>query len=441
MPNFQAFSQALFLMFVVILAVFLLHTNKQPVQKEHFAQEKPKSKQEPKPKQKKFSLKAQIQDIYQELYGAKPNDQELTFYTHFFANKDQDINYMREIISTSAPTLQKTLKVGTQLETVVHGTEDEVVAIFNEILDRNPDVQELQYYAAYTKQGPQYIERMKILLLGSPEYKRLQKLQKNTAYGQLLGGVTQRQLTIMVTSIWDELTSKSVPLDDETLSFLKKKYLDFELNEPVFRTFVREYVLFDLKSIKSQKATTTTVGKAVAKQGGTSVNANGVTGTSGTSGTTANKNTTNTTSTTSTPNKVTEQLKQKAFSCAENKVNTQQVIQQIKQNAQCQFDKNATNSQQSQALAKTVAERNRDELKNICQRNNSFKKFHYDDLTILPGQQWSVPQRHPPVCTGSKGNYSPRTDQTALIGTLLKDASDTEVGSIMPKFVYQEYVD
>lgn len=433
MLNFQAFSQALFLTFVVILAVFILHTNKQPVQKEQFAQEKSK----PKPKKKKFSLKAQIQDIYQELYGAKPNEQELTFYTHFFANKDQDTNYMREIISTSAPTLQKTLKVGTQLETVVHGTEDEVVAIFNEILDRNPDVQELQYYAAYTKQGPQYIERMKILLLGSPEYKRLQKLQKNTAYGQLLGGVTQRQLTIMVTSIWDELTSKSVPLDDETLTFLKKKYLDFELNEPVFRTFVREYVLFDLKSIKSNKATTA-VGKT-ATQGGASVNSKGSIATGTATGTSTTSATNKTTA--GTANTVTEQLKQKAFTCAENKVNTQQVIQQIKQNAQCQFDKNAANSQQSQALAKTVAERNRDELKNICQRNNSFKKFHYDDLTILPGQQWSVPQRHPPVCTGSKGNYSPLTDQTALIGTLLKDASDTEVGSIMPKFVYQEYVD
>jgi hypothetical protein len=60
-------------------------------------------------------------------------------------------------------------------------------------------------------------------------------------------------------------------------------------------------------------------------------------------------------------------------------------------------------------------------------------------MVLLPGQEWSVPQKHPPVCYGNKGNYNPTIEQTALIGTLLGDAKDTEIGSIMPKFSYKEY--
>lgn len=88
------------------------------------------------------------------------------------------------------------------------------------------------------------------------------------------------------------------------------------------------------------------------------------------------------------------------------------------------------------SLADIVQQRNLSELKDSYERSNKSK--HYEDLVLLPNQEWSVPQKHPPVCTSKKCNIKPMIDQTALIGTLLDDADDTQVGSIMPKFVYKE---
>lgn len=60
-----------------------------------------------------------------------------------------------------------------------------------------------------------------------------------------------------------------------------------------------------------------------------------------------------------------------------------------------------------------------------------------DDLVLDPSQKWKVPEPRPPVCVTSRpSRICSSTDQTSLIGTLLRDANDTSVGSIMPKFKF-----
>ena len=63
-----------------------------------------------------------------------------------------------------------------------------------------------------------------------------------------------------------------------------------------------------------------------------------------------------------------------------------------------------------------------------------------EDMVLDPNCAWSVPQRRPPVCTRSDDGcrVCPRRDQTSLLGTLLDDATRTKVGSILPRFLYQE---
>ncbi len=65
-------------------------------------------------------------------------------------------------------------------------------------------------------------------------------------------------------------------------------------------------------------------------------------------------------------------------------------------------------------------------------------KHDKGDMVLLPGQEWSIPQKHTPSCYGNNLSYNPLIEQTSLIGTLLTDAKDTEIGSIMPKFSYKE---
>ena len=119
------------------------------------------------------------------------------------------------------------------------------------------------------------------------------------------------------------------------------------------------------------------------------------------------------------------------------------MINKIKQDADCQFNKNQLEdkyrSNRETSMAKTVHDRNREELKNICERNKTFSQYHDEDMVLIPGQEWSVPQKHPPSCYGRDSAYNPMIEQTALIGTLLNDAKDTQIGSIMPKFTYKEH--
>lgn len=94
-------------------------------------------------------------------------------------------------------------------------------------------------------------------------------------------------------------------------------------------------------------------------------------------------------------------------------------------------------------LAIKRSERNINELSYGCKRNSVADDLahKYDDMVLRHDQLWKMPERYPPVCnidSKRKCNVNPVEVQSALIGTLLDDAQDTEVGSIMPQFKYNE---
>jgi hypothetical protein len=474
--NSQTIPKIVFLIFVIFIAGYVMFNNK-TVSLEHFEEKVKKEKKDKadnknttnnstnndnnddkedadknvsqEPVEGDKSLTQKVMEIYKELYGADPKPSETTFYVKFFTNRDASPEYMKEIISTSAPTLQKTLKAGTQplIPDTPQGTEDEVITIFNEILERHPDAEEIQYYSTFIKDSPANIEKMKLLLLQSNEYKRLQKLQNNTAYGYLLGGITDRQLTLMVVGVYNQVAGSGNKLDEDTLKFLKKKYLEFQLDETVFKKFVQDFILFDSKT-KTGNKVEDTQNKSDSDEKPTRANS-AITDKLAAS-TFENDNKLKTSSKEPASSKETvsdaqtnnkEQYTQQ--SSGNKQIDTDKLIKAIKENADCQFSKDGLDDKyrSEQLLATAVNDRNRDELKNICQRNKKFSKYHYEDMVLVPGQEWSVPQKRPPVCYGSKGNYNPLVEQTALIGTLLSDSKDTKIGSIMPKFTYKENYD
>jgi hypothetical protein len=95
-------------------------------------------------------------------------------------------------------------------------------------------------------------------------------------------------------------------------------------------------------------------------------------------------------------------------------------------------------------LAKAQLKRDKDDLESRCAANiRQQKESRYlnatDDGKLFPEYAWSVPQQRPPVCINNSGcAVQPSTAQTALIGTLLGDASKTSVGSLRPSFTYSE---
>jgi hypothetical protein len=96
-----------------------------------------------------------------------------------------------------------------------------------------------------------------------------------------------------------------------------------------------------------------------------------------------------------------------------------------------------------QAKAKKVFDK---DAKRIADSTKIYlDQTHEGDMVLRPEYAWSVPMQRAPVCTtlGQPAlKVAPLLENSKLLlGTPLEAAKDTQVGSIRPKFMYQEYID
>lgn len=84
--------------------------------------------------------------------------------------------------------------------------------------------------------------------------------------------------------------------------------------------------------------------------------------------------------------------------------------------------------------------RNLNELKFGCTRSKQRTKIahKYDDMVLRHDQLWRMPEKKPPICKKGNCSVNPMHVQSSLIGTLISDSEDTQIGSIMPGFKYKE---
>ena len=92
----------------------------------------------------------------------------------------------------------------------------------------------------------------------------------------------------------------------------------------------------------------------------------------------------------------------------------------------------------SDKIAGAKKTRDLQELEYACERSKEHYENLDDDMVLLPDQKWTIPHKRPPVCTSQKCSFTPLYEQSSLIGTLLSDATDTSIGSIMPSFKFKE---
>jgi hypothetical protein len=358
-----------------------------------------------------------ITDVYTEYYSTTPSKEETDFYVKFFKGTLSTMDQIREVVSSSASSLNKIMNVAKPKDfdsMIANGTEDEVIDVFNQILERNPNEKELSYFGTFIRQSPSHLERMKIILLQSNEYKNLQNLQSNMVHGQLLGGLTNKQITVMVKSIYKDMSQ--TPLDDDTLRFLKKKFIEFKLDEPRFRRFIKRFVMYNTPEEEtafdavSEPISTPTTSPFTPLTPSTPLVSS-----LSTSAFTPLSPPQSTVPTPSTIEQFTQQVDYKPndflpssiISGNDTGINTKQMIDAIKAKAQTDFDKdNFTNtfydqnslestfdgelSTKEKAMSSLIQERNRDELKTTCKRNKVFSQYHYEDMNILPSSPYSV---------------------------------------------------
>lgn len=456
-------SRVIFLIFIVILSVYFVHLNKSFEVREHF---------ENLPSDKVDQI---VIDTYKEVFKREPTEQEKAFFQAVNIEKQPSSDELVSMVKSSGDMLDQYYKRSEERQHSVYGesavlntaygTEDEVSEIFNTILDRLPSEQELIHFSRLLKEDKNFnVEKLKQILYGSEEYQRLARAQSNQVYSTVMGGVTDRQITLMVTENYKAVTGKG-SIDEDEMRLFKKKLVEFNLDEAVFRKFLENYfknIPFNQQLAASVKAKTlvseqpqktnqaaadqqtydkmkkelyTQVMEDIKKQSLVQQQAKSYTTQSGASVPQIEQ-----------PNKqVIEVLLRTAAGSAgtdgntreaDNYLDSSNVLDTIKREAKCVFDKNATDryyqdlQDKQKSMADLIDKRNRESLKDTCVRNKTYLGLD-EDMVLDPALRWSVPQKHPPVCVGTTDKYQPRIEQTALIGTLLEDAKDTKVGSMV----------
>lgn len=472
--NYQTISRVIFLCFVIIAAVYFMIINKQPVKVERFEQASSPaaapaparvtppvpSNYDPDSLVESMDTEVNMQiikDLFESNFKRQPSRKEVEFYIDYISTRKISISQLNAIIAGNNKVLRDTFKntdsVGYQYKASdpVLGTEDEVIETFNEILYRNPDYAELRYYAKKLKDDPNFtLDKLKQLLVTSAEYSRLEKTQNNMAYADNLGNVTDRQVSLVITTIYKEEAKDDI--DDDTLRFLKKRYVEFQMDDETLRKFIRQYITFQKDFEKEiRDSAPTGVGKASDPFGATlsrnkQSSSRSTKSTTKTTNSSTDADTEEDTDTFTSDNKPNKELIKKLETLYQTEddsdyLNSSKVIKTLMQNGdeECQADLNKDalekrlEAMDKQLLAKLVYDRNMDHMKNVCRRNQKYINAD-QDMVLFPEYKWSVPQKFPPVCTPlEKNEYQPLIDQSSLIGTLLGDADKTKVGSILPK--------
>jgi hypothetical protein len=454
--NSQTVSRIVFLLFIIIISVYFMfinqrHDNERFTDGEITSDDTTTGKIEPVLPSDKNSITKVIIDIYANLYKgdlerSKASQKAIDFYYDYTTKRKVTKSDLQDIIESSALILEKSFNDGSsKIKTTkeVFGTEDDVIELYNEILFRNPDEAELYTFSKMLKQDAAFsIDKLKQLLFSSEEYKRFEKTQVNRVYSNLIGGVTDRQLTLIITTIYADVVGAEA-IDSDLLKFLKKKLIELNLNEDMFTEFLKNYV--KNKPFDQSKYTTSQESQSSKQSSKQTKNASEVSQEDlqkfkkdilqEVKNSFINAPKHEEVNQVQNPNKqVIEILLRTAKEDQkENYLESQNVLDKIKEQASSVFDKNATDNQYSkpsQDAAKLLDQRNTDELKNACVRNKKFLGVD-ENMVLDPSLKWTVPQRRPPVCTGGRNNYQPLVDQSSLIGTLLDESivSDSIIGA------------
>ena len=182
--------------------------------------------------QSKYASK--INDIFYNLFLKSPSKDELDFYMKY-VNSSLNDQQLSDFIATTGSALDKALP---QTQIVLYGTEDDVIKLYNQMLYRNPNSDELKGYAEIFKTDSSFtLDKLSKILISSEEYRRFEKMQTNEANGNLLGGITEHQLTLTVDNLYTQYTGQQA--DSDTLKFLKRKFVDFKLNEDLLSIFIK----------------------------------------------------------------------------------------------------------------------------------------------------------------------------------------------------------
>jgi len=342
-----------------------------------------------------------------------------------------------------------------------------IVKIYEENLFRLPSMKELNYYTYRIKTDTSFsYGKLTQLIQLSKEYKILEKNQTNLVNGELEGNITDAQIKLIVTDAYKQVYNTKIDPSLEFEQFMKQKYSDYKLDNAKFMHMLRVLKQLDEDNLNmSQLDVVIPTTKANVSGNATSSNKSNVLSNAKSNvAAKANKSQTQTQSVSSSIDKTTLQnaplqstanttqeeahdtdihtnttfgprwnpkieISEKA--CDKSPYNKKRFFDMLYENIKFEQKSPVPCSNASSTLnernrfAELQDKRNKDELGYSCSRNNYFTQV---DEEIMSG-----------TVNAYDKNILPQFRNTKY-GAFLDDAANTKVGSIMPRFVFKEYV-
>jgi len=481
-------TRIVFLVFIIIVTGYFIWLNnkeEKEIRKELFQQ------QQINESAKESDITKMIKEIFMDLYKRPPNLKEIQFYTEYASDKPTITKgQLMDVIESTNPEISKTFEP-TNTNPIISANDPEQIVIeaYSEVLFRMPSPTELKKYSDMLKKDSKFTkDRLVFILMSTEEYMRMEKTQTNTVYSNLPGGVTDRQVTMTIERIYRDVSGQSY-VDQDTMRFFKKKFLEFEMDEVKFKVFIERYVMWTdedpVQTAVTKPIVPTTSGSAVNKsttipvatKEDNTVKSSTAVKTQEQDKTTSNIVSSNTQSSNqvkpSTNHPPPEDfagsyynnstiyniytvgetdylgVPNRAFlNSLSEKGDTGNVIKSITCQKGVISSSTDENMKKTTELSSYIENRNREQLASTCARTRKFADideddeyaamfytniFTKEDMVLDPSLRWSVPQRKPPVCApNSRCGVSPLSEQTALIGTPIDEAIDTKWGSILP---------
>lgn len=306
--------------------------------------------------------------------------------------------------------LRKSMGLKEQFAGSIASIEQAVSEIYMEVLQRQPKGNEMVEATRDLESKRTTLDGLKQKLIDSSEYVMSIKTQDNSLAPELTKILSDKALIETLQKIFAE--EKKQPLADALLIPFKDIYIHLDYNEFTFRAFLRHnhYTIFvedisreaDLTQSKMLEIFAKHFDVEKLRKAGIKIAAE------------MGKGSLNT-----------KNAGIRGRSIKESDHDSTAYLQSLYDEGAFVFDKN---------MAAAAAE-----------GNSRMILTHHGDMVLRPEFAWSVPQQRPPVCTtlGKKPLVQPVMLPSKMLpnGTLLGDAADTGVGSIMPKIDYKEYID
>jgi hypothetical protein len=339
-------------------------------------------------------------------------------------------------LSSAYPAETNTYDSSAVLSTAPSSISEAVIQLYFELLHRQPTSSELINATNQIEKGTITLEGLRRKIIDTDEYLRNTKLQSNELNPELTKVISDNELINYIANIYNQETGKLIPTAMQLP--LRDIYIYIDYNDFAFRAMLRDQ---KYGTFEQDVMTTENVNKpqlieiflkyfTVTELVNTGIEIFG-----------ANPS---------------DKIPYSINSADSNNGMNLQSMNSSK--ATGLFDKDAAAKALGNKGGAMLGDHSQYSMTQTSVKDYEYEKdeitklpdgkirvpVHKHDMVLIPEFAWSIPQERPQVCTtlGQKQLVQPVfTNSSLLLGTPIGEAAEeTQVGSIMPKFDFKEYI-